>query len=48
MPKREDDKPLSLHPMNFEDALKRMLKTPPVNAAKRKKRKKSKATFKND
>jgi len=29
MPKQKDDKPDSLHPLNFEDALKRMLKTPP-------------------
>jgi hypothetical protein len=35
MPKKEDDKPVVLHPMTFEDALKRMLKTPPVNPAKR-------------
>jgi hypothetical protein len=38
MPKREDDKPIVLHPLTFEDALKRMLGTPPVNPAKRKKR----------
>jgi hypothetical protein len=38
MPKKEDDKPIVLHPMTFEDALKRMLGTPPVNPAKRKKR----------
>jgi hypothetical protein len=46
MPKQKDDKPVSLHPMSFEEALKRMLKTPPVNPAKRKstrRRKKSKA-----
>jgi hypothetical protein len=30
MPKQKDDKPIVLHPMTFEDALKRMLKTPPV------------------
>jgi len=35
MPKKEDDKPIVLHPLTFEDALKRMLKTPPVNPAKR-------------
>jgi hypothetical protein len=39
MPKQKDDKPVSLHPLTFEDALKRMLKTPPVNPAKRKKKK---------
>jgi hypothetical protein len=38
MPKQKDDKPVSLHPMSFEDALRRMLKTPPVNPAKRKKK----------
>jgi hypothetical protein len=44
MPKKEDDKPVVLHPLTFEDALTRMLKTPPVNPAKRKKeRRKSKA-----
>jgi hypothetical protein len=37
MPKKQDDKPIVLHPLTFEDALKRMLKTPPVNPAKRKK-----------
>jgi hypothetical protein len=36
MPKQKEDKPVSLHPMTFEDALKRMLSTPPVNPAKRK------------
>jgi hypothetical protein len=40
MPKREDDKPVVVHPLSFEEVLKRMLKTPPVNPAKRKKRKK--------
>jgi hypothetical protein len=38
MPKRKEDKPISLHPMTFEDALKRMLSTPPVNPAKPKKK----------
>jgi hypothetical protein len=38
MPKKEDEKPIVLHPMTFEDALKRMLKTPPVNPAKPKAR----------
>jgi len=38
MAKKEEDKPIVLHPMTFEDALRRMLKTPPVNPAKRKKR----------
>jgi hypothetical protein len=42
MPKKEDDKPIVLHPLTFEAALGRMLKTPPVNPAKRKKRKKKK------
>ena len=37
-PKRKEDKPVSLHPLSFEDALKRMLQTPPVNPAKRKRR----------
>ena len=36
MPKKEDDKPIVLHPLTFEDVLKRMLKTPPVNPVKRK------------
>jgi hypothetical protein len=39
MPKQKDDKPAVLHPMTFEETLKRMLKTPPVNPAKRKTRK---------
>jgi hypothetical protein len=42
MPKKEDDKPVVLHPLTFEDALKRMLKTPPVNPAKRKTRRQRK------
>ncbi len=37
MPKKEDDKLVLLHPMAFEEALTRMLGTPPVNPAKRKK-----------
>jgi hypothetical protein len=38
MPKKEqDDKPVVLYPMTFEDALKRMLKTPPINPSKHKK-----------
>jgi hypothetical protein len=41
MPKTEDDKPIVLHPMTFEETLRRMLKTPPVNPAKRKKTRKS-------
>jgi hypothetical protein len=45
MPKRKDDKPVSLHPMTFEDALKRMLNTPPMNPAKEK-RKPSKSKMK--
>jgi hypothetical protein len=36
MLKQKEDKPVVLHPMTFEDALKRMLTTPPVNPAKRK------------
>jgi hypothetical protein len=39
MSKKEEDKPVKLHPLSFEETLKRMLKTPPVNPAKRKKRK---------
>jgi len=39
MPKKEDDKPIVLHPLTFEETLRRMLKTPPVNPAKRKKQK---------
>jgi hypothetical protein len=42
MPKKEDDKPIVLHPMTFEETLSRMLRTPPVNPAKRKKRSKPK------
>jgi len=42
MPKQSEDKPVVLHPMTFEDALKKMLDTPPVNPAKRKKRRKAK------
>jgi hypothetical protein len=42
MPKKEDDKPIVLHPMTFEETLSRMLKTPPVNPAKRKKKKRKK------
>jgi hypothetical protein len=43
MPKKEDDKPIVLHPLTFEDTLARMLKTPPVNPAKRKKSRGQKA-----
>ena len=39
-PKRKEDEPVSLHPLSFEDALKRMLQTPPVNPAKRKRKRK--------
>jgi hypothetical protein len=39
-PKRKEDKPVSLHPLSFEEALKRMLHTPPVNPAKRKRKRK--------
>ena len=42
MPKKEDDKPVVTHPLSFEEVLTRMLKTPPVNPAKRKKTKKTK------
>jgi hypothetical protein len=38
MPKKEDDKPVVTHPLSFEEVLTRMLKTPPVNPAKKKKR----------
>jgi hypothetical protein len=34
--------PVVLHPLTFEDALKRMLKTPPVNPVQRKKKLKRK------
>jgi hypothetical protein len=40
MPKKEDDTPVVVHPLSFEEVLKRMLKTPPVNPAKRKKKRK--------
>jgi hypothetical protein len=43
MPKQSDDKPVVLHPLTFEDALKKMLGTPPVNPSKKKQRKRSKA-----
>jgi hypothetical protein len=44
MPKKEDDKPVVAHPLSFEEVLARMLRTPPVNPAKRKpKRRKRKA-----
>jgi hypothetical protein len=39
MPKQEDDKPIVVHPLSFEEVLTRMLKTPPVNPAVRKKKK---------
>jgi hypothetical protein len=45
MPKQKDDQPVVLHPMTFEDALKRMLKSPPVNPSKQKKRPKNKVTI---
>ena len=38
MPKREEDKPVSLHPLTFEQAIQLAMKTPPVNPAKRKQR----------
>ena len=42
MPKKEDDKPIVLHPMTFEETLRRMLRTPPVNPSKRRKKKRKK------
>jgi hypothetical protein len=36
MPKQEDDKPIVVHPLTFEETLRRMLKTPPVNPGQRK------------
>lgn len=36
MSKKEDDKPVVTYPLSFEEVLTRMLKTPPVNPAKRK------------
>jgi hypothetical protein len=39
MPKEEDEKPVVTHPLSFEEVLTRMLKTPPVNPAIRKKKK---------
>ena len=44
MPKKEDDKPVVTHPLSFEEVLARMLKTPPVNPAKRKSKRKKKST----
>jgi hypothetical protein len=44
MPKQEDDKPIVVHPLTFEEVLSRMLKTPPVNPAKRKSKRKKKST----
>jgi hypothetical protein len=38
MPKKHEDKPVVLHPMTFEEALKRMVSTPPVNPPKKKPR----------
>jgi hypothetical protein len=37
-PRKKEDVPFSLHPLSFEEALKKLLNTPPVNPAKRKKR----------
>ena len=45
MQKKHEDKPVVLHPMTFEEALKRMVSTPPVNPSVRKKR--TKPTRKN-
>jgi hypothetical protein len=42
MPKKEDDKPVVTHPLSFEEVLTRMLKTPPVNPAKRKSKRRKK------
>ena len=41
MPKKKDIH-VQLHPMTFEEALRRMVSTPPVNPAVRKKRPKLK------
>jgi len=38
MPKKKEDIHVQLHPMTFEEALKRMVGTPPVNPPKRKKK----------
>jgi hypothetical protein len=37
-PRKKEDIPISLHPLSFEEALKKMLKTPPVASTKRKKK----------
>jgi hypothetical protein len=42
MPKKKQDIHVQLHPMTFEEALKRMVTTPPVNPAVKKKRPKRK------
>ena len=42
MPKKEDDTPVVTHPLSFEEVLTRMLKTPPVNPAKRKPKRRGK------
>ncbi len=36
-PRKKEDVPISLHPLSFEDALKRLMKTPPLNRAEHKK-----------
>jgi hypothetical protein len=41
-PRKKEDIPVSLHPLSFEDALKRLMKTPPVNPAKRKRQRRHK------
>jgi hypothetical protein len=38
-PRKKEDVPVSLHPLSFEEALKKMLNTPPVNPPHQKKRK---------
>jgi hypothetical protein len=43
MPKREEDKPVSLFPLSFKEAIQRLVKTPPVTPAKQKKRRKKKS-----
>jgi hypothetical protein len=42
MPKKKQDIHVQLHPMTLEEVLTRMLKTPPVNPAKKKARAKQK------
>lgn len=37
-PRKKEDVPVSLHPLSFEEALKKLLRTPPVNPAKSKRK----------